>query len=187
MPYITTIDLEKFLGRTLQAKEAAQADVVIGTAGELIDRKSGRSWLGGPVTVTGEIQMATGGRIRLHHAPIASISSLAVRAVGIGTTSYPYVAGTSYELIDAQNGIVLVAAVDGSMVTTTYVTSQSVPSHIKFAAAMIAAGLLLFTTSQRQGIKSMSVPGDYTVTYTSSNEMPDEVMAIIGTRPVRFA
>jgi len=187
MAYITTTDLQTFLQRSLTTAETAQAQTAIDTATALIDRRTGKSWMGGPATVSNEMATVSGGRLFLAHPPVQSVTSVSVRDVAIGATANALIAGTSYELLDAATGELLVAAADGMRATITYVTAQTVPAHIKYAAELIAAGLLLFKPDERSGIKSFSVPGDYSVTYTTSNVIPDEAASLLGRPVVRFA
>lgn len=196
MAYADATSLELYLGRDLTDAEALQATAVCDAATEQIEGYTGKTWQG--TTITGEQHTVYGVTITLSRTPVASISSITLRYPSVGMTPVTLVAGTDYEILNAQTGQVLLASYNldpiinashyrqGSILTVNYTITVVVPASIALAANMLAAYLLLPTggdENQQLGIKSYSVGQELSVTYfdrnASSGSLPDGVKALL--------
>lgn len=164
MAYADATSLALFLQRTLTAAEAASVTAACAAATAFIDNYLGRTWQG--TAVTGEIQVARDGLIRVDRRPISSVTSVTKRGVYLGATSATLTSPTGYEIINAAEGQLLVNAADGEIVTVGYTTS-GVPDDIALAANIIAAGYLVSApaaSGQERGIQKLKA-GSAEITY----------------------
>lgn len=179
--YCSAASLATYLGRALTATETASAAAACAAATDFIDGYVGRTWQS--TTVTGEIQQAKGGMVRLDRRPIVSVSSVTKRGVYLGASSTTLTSPSGYEVINAAEGQLLVNAVDGDMITVSYATS-GVPDDIALAANVLAAGYLISTPAaslQTRGIQKLKA-GSAEITYDpidKSVSVPPAAYAIL--------
>lgn len=186
--YCDAADLATYLGRALTSTEASAASAACAAATDYIDAFTGRSWQSS--TITGEIQTARSGLVRLDHRPVATVTSVTKRGVYLGATSTTLTSPTGYEIINAAEGQLLVNAIDGDLVTVTYTTSGGVPDDIALAANIIAAGYLIAAPAaslQARGIQKLK-SGDDEITFdpiAKDLPIPPTAYALLaGYRPV---
>jgi hypothetical protein len=163
--YASAASLAAYLQRALTAAETASAAAACAAATDYIDGYTQRSWQS--ATVSGEIQVARDGLIRLDRRPIASVTSVAKRAAYLGASSTTLTSPSGYEIINAAEGQLLVNAVDGEIVTVTYTVSGGVPDDIALAANIIAASYLISAPAsslQARGIQKLKA-GSAEITY----------------------
>jgi hypothetical protein len=170
-----------------------------------IDKYTGRSWAI-PSAVVDELHTVTNRYVYLDHRPVTAITSMAVRLASVGAAYTTLTAGTNYELLDATNGIVLLAGggppwgydvvvntteIAGYILKASYTTSTPVPADIEHAATLLVSDWLWTRLhGDRRGVKSSSVStaGDqFSVSY--SNDSPStEVRRILNShRVIAFA
>lgn len=162
--YCSAASLATFLQRALTAAETASAAAACAAATDFIDGYTGRSWQS--TTITGEIQQARGGLIRLDHRPVSSVTTVTKRGVYLGAASTTLTSPTGYEVINAAEGQLLVNAVDGDLITVTYVTS-GVPDDVALAANIIAASYLIAAPAaslKARGVQKLKA-GSAEITY----------------------
>ena len=170
MAYTAAATVAALLGVTLSA---GQQTLVTGTLEPAmrayIDRYTGRSWeVSSPVT--GELHTVTGGVVYLKQRPVTAITAATVRSQHIGGEATALVADSTYELIDAANGVLLVSASDGSLLTVSYTHGgAAVPADIGLAASWLVAAHLsdaLVDSVELKGVKQYSVgQGDLQITF----------------------
>lgn len=172
--YCTPDSLELYLGRALTNAESDSATGACLGATAYIDKVLGRSWQS--ATITGEIQQARDGMIRLDQRPIATVTSVTTRGVYLGASSTVLTSPTGYELINAVEGQLLVNASDGDIVTVSYTVSGGVPADIALAADIIAAAYAVSGSAESgaaRGIQKLKA-GSAEITY----DPIDKAMAI---------
>lgn len=179
--YADASSLSTYLGRALTAAETASATSACAAATDFIDAYTGRTWQS--TTVTGEIQQAKGGMVRLDRRPIVSVTSVTKRGVYLGASATTLTSPTGYEVINAAEGQLLVNAVDGDLITVSYTTS-GVPDDIALAANVLAAGYLISAPAmslQARGIQKLKA-GSAEITYDpldKSLSVPPAAYAIL--------
>jgi hypothetical protein len=191
MAYIDQADLSAYLGRALTDAEAAQADTVIDAACAAIDRYLGRGW--DPGTVEDELHTVQSPTIRLRRAPVAAVTTVRARPAYLGAAWSTLTAGTHYELVDAENGVVFVSSADGTILEFTYTATDTAPAPVVLAAQVLSAAWLTGSAGvhRAQGIRRYSIGGELSVEYadTVGGGLPPEVTRLLAgyRRLVRFA
>ena len=187
--YATATEVEEALGSPFTGDQAAVAARLVEAASDYVDRYTGRSWVA--VTVTGEIQVARHGLVRLDRRPISTVTTVSKRGVYLGATPTTLTSPTGYEIINAAEGQLLVNATDGDIVTVTYATAPTVPDDIKQAVILLALSWLGGTINPSGQTYSKLKAGSVELTYRDNADapVPPSVKAILdGYRPaINFA
>lgn len=202
--YTTAAKVANALGRTFSGGQSTQADLMIEAAESIIDRITGRSWmvaspitdelhvLDGPVGNRSDLLVAriAGGEgapaapVYLDHAPVTAVTAVKARTQGIGSAQTTLTAGTQYELLDAAQGIMMVAQPPGYIVKVSYTHSgPAVPADISHACAVLAGHLMTtYLNPQSATYRRISVgSGDVSVEFRDldSNALPGVVREIL--------
>lgn len=187
---------------------------MIGAAEAIIDRKTGRSWLNaspianelhvldGPLgwrsdVLTPRIVSPPDGSgypsapVFLNNKPVTAVTAVTIRLQSAGASDIALTAGTEFELIDAENGILTVNARPGYMAKVSYTHSgPAVPADISHATAVLAGSLMsAYFNPQSAAYKSISVgSGDVAVSFRDldANALPGIVQEIIDSYRKRF-
>lgn len=158
--YTNTTLVAEELGRTLTSDQTTQAAGLIDEAEAFIDHKTGRAWMV-PSPSTEILTVPDDSVVRLTNRPVTAVSSVSVRAAAIGATSTALVAGTSYELLDAAGGLLLVSGYAGYVATVSYSHATPAPADIRRAATLLVAHWLLpRLLPDLQGVRRLSVGGE---------------------------
>lgn len=169
MPYTTHAKVSAFLGVTLTAgQQSLVTDALEPAVSAYIDRFTGRSW-GGASPVTGEQHTVLGGVVYLKNRPVTAITAATVRTLSIGSEPSALAEG-SYDLVDAANGVLLVSATDGALLSVSYThAATTAPADIQHAATMLVAAQLhdaLLSDPSLRGVKQYAVgSGDLSITF----------------------
>ena len=139
--YCLANDIERYLGVTLTALQASQADSLIEAAERRIDAHTGHAWKVG--TVTGERVVPSGPWVRLKSTPSTGLTSITGRT-HLSSSATTLTAGTDYELLDAAQGLVYLGGTirNYDYLLVTYGTDNSVPADVSAATAMLVAHYL---------------------------------------------
>lgn len=170
--YTTHTKVAALLGVTLTAgQQALVTDDLEPAIRAYVDRYTGRSW-GVSSPVTGEAHTVYGGVVYLKNRPVAAISAATYRSLSIGSDPTTLVVDSTYELLDAANGVVLVAAPDGSLLTVSYThNAATVPADIGLATAWLVAAQMsdvLLSAPELRGLKQYAAgQGDLSLTFDS--------------------
>lgn len=198
--YTTATLVAKELGRDLTAPQLDQCADLIEQAEAWIDHESGRAWMVASPT-TDELITVTGPVVYLGNRPVSAISSVKVRPMAVGGADTTLVAGTDYELVDGQNGILLLSGFLGpggdiiqgtlasnSYLKVSYTSATPVPGDIQRGATLLVAHWMLPRLEpDRQGVDSYSIGGELQVK-VSKADIPDEVLRLIhGHESMAFA
>ncbi len=185
MAYCTAAEVEEALGSPYTGDQETVAARLVEAASDYIDRHTGRSWAA--VTATAEIQIARAGLIRLDRRPIATVTLVTKREAILGAAATTLTSPTGYEIINALEGQLLVDALDGWIVTTSYTTAPLVPDDIKQATIMLSLAWLGGTIDPSSTRLAKLKAGSVELTYRtddSSSSVPPTVKAILdGYRP----
>lgn len=183
--YTDAAKIAAYLGVTLTGAQQNQAGVLADAATAWIDRYVGQSWQDDG-SVTDELHTLTRDRVYLNLRPVVAVSSVKTRAaafVGFGWTT---LSAGQYELLDAQNGVLLIqgwSASSEALVQVTYTHSAtSAPADVQLAASMIAASWLgQALRPNTQGVDSVSVgQNDVSVKFSASrSDVPSEAKSIL--------
>lgn len=161
------------LGRTLTADQQVQADGLIEEAEAYVDRVTGKAWLT-TSPATAEAHRVVGGVVYLDRTPVVAITTVTVRTRSIGSVATTLTAGSTYELIDAVNGLLAVGDYgDDAIVTVTYTHANPlpVPADVRgVTTRMVANRMRGRLDPSMAGVKSVSVgQGDLAVTYREAD------------------
>lgn len=105
--YTTPALVAAQLGVAFTPEQATAVDALIAAAEVAIDRYVGRAWLV-PSPVGPETHRLRGDRLTLVSYPVTAVTVAEARSAAIGAAWRPLVAGTDYELLDSQRGLVSV-------------------------------------------------------------------------------
>lgn len=187
MAYTDATAIAAYLGVTLTSPQQTQAGVVADAATAWIERYTGKSWqIASPVT--DELHQLVGDRVYLNRRPVTAVSAVKTRQDYAGSDPTTLDSG-SYELLDADNGVLLILgwARDGVLALVTYTHSMSEPpDDVALAATMIAASWLAPTLApQTNGLDQISVgQNDVVVRFKKDRgDVPAEARTLL--RPYR--
>lgn len=171
MAYTTHAKIAALLGVTLTAgQQALVTDDLEPAMRAYVDRYTGRSW-GVSSPVTGEAHTVYGGVVYLKNKPVSAISAATYRSLSIGSDPTTLVVDSTYEVLDATNGVVLVAAPDESLVSITYTHGDALPADIGLATAWLVAAQMsdvLLSAPELRGVKTYQVgQGDLRIDFDS--------------------
>lgn len=174
------------MGTDLTAPQLDQCADLIAAAEAEVDRETGRSWLT-TTPVSGELHTVVGGRVvYLDHRPVLAVTTVTVRSLSVGSDLVELEEGIDYELIDAENGILLFAGpgypvdivintehsgYDGYLLEASYTHSLNVidPAIQKITTELVAYWMQRRISASSgvdlSGIKSFDVPDLLSVTY----------------------
>lgn len=185
--YSTNVLVAAEMGRTFTVAQQSQCDGLIEEAEDLIDQITSRAWLS-TSPVTDELHTVEGPVVYLTNKPVTAITSVKVRRMAIGSTDTTLTAGSTYELLDAANGVLSLGNAYREYlvkVTYTFTTPEAVPPLIRRAATMLVAHWMVpRLNTDSYGIKRYSVGQELTVEFKDdgSRGVPDEVMDILTRR-----
>jgi hypothetical protein len=167
--YTTNSAVAAFLGLTLTAGQQSEADTLIGSAEQYIDRETRRGWILPPIT--GERYNLTTPTIYLRSHPITSVQSIVTRTQAIGDAPYTAIAGVDYEVFDLLLGqINFSSGFHGprAVALVSYTPNLPVPADIALCATLIVAETLaraLFPG--RLGVKQADPERGVRIVYTA--------------------
>jgi hypothetical protein len=184
MPKYTTPDeLAKYLGRTFDDNEHMIADLAIEAAEEIIDGKSRiRFKEVGPQTLT--VYAPPSPLVMLPGVgPFSAISIIGYST--FGSTGFPLVAGTHYEIRNAVSGqIWFPNPADFYRLDIVYTPSPAVPSRVKLATNIMAAHWMRpILNDEVPGLANYSVGAEFSIafnTFVQEKGYPPEVDTLIG-------
>ena len=201
--YTTAAAIASYLGRALTAPQLAQAAALVGAVESYIDGTTRRGWLLPPVA--GERYDLFGPEIYLRSAPVASVEALSTRSRRVGDVQTALTAGTDYELVDPDQGLVLLAGglipdfstsdipawttigprrgTPARYATVSYTPNLPVPADIAQAAAQLAAFWLVNQLDPaRYGIARISYGHELTLAFSrmqTDGMIPEDVQATL--------
>lgn len=192
--YTDATKIAAYLGVTLTGAQQTQAGLAAQAASDWIDQYKGRSWQAA-TPVTDELHTMSGDRVFLNNRPVASVTTVKTRSSAFVGFSWTTLDASQYELLDAQNGVLLIQGWSASsdalvQVSYTHTAGANVPSTIAFAATMIAASLLGPTLRPNtSGLESVSVgQGDVQVKFSVDfGAVPQEALSLLGAKGVVIA
>jgi hypothetical protein len=197
--YTTATLVAHELAQTLSAPQLDQCADLIEAAEVEVDRETGRSWLD-TSPVTGELHTVYGPVVYLSHRPVGTVSLVTIRPVSVGSLPQTLTAGSDYELIDATNGIILLAGYayprdvvinteytsrEGFLLTVNYTHTLALDRAIeKITTELVAYWMRRRGVASVSGmtgdIKSFEVPDLLTVEYQagagSGLEVPPDLL-----------
>lgn len=189
--YTTGRRVAAYRGAVLTDAELGRIEPLIMAAEATIDGETGRSWLGG--AIEDEAHPLYGPAIWLDNKPVASIQSVAVRTLGLTSTTV-LVADSTYYVRDLNAGALWVPCWDtADELLVSYTPTASVPADLGLAATMLVAYWLRPAFDGiSTDVKSYQIPGDISVTFRDDavkGGLPDDVRAILARyrSPVVFA
>jgi hypothetical protein len=182
--YADAADVATYLGRDLSDAEVAQVQIAIDAASAFVDSYTGRTWTG--AAIVAELHTVFGPYVYLDRTPVTAISAVTSRTADIGAVPATLAAGSDYELLDAERGLVRHSAADRSILAVSYTVTAIVPDPVKLATTMLAAGWLAVTSDTNRSsadLKRYSVGGELTVEYFDLNAagsgVPAQVAALL--------
>lgn len=224
--YTSVERVEHHTGRTFTDGQRAECSLLLPVAEAWIDGYCRRTW-GTTTPLTGEVHRlsaptwpaGTGAvdvvydlswypplSVRLTVRPVASVSAVSVRTSAPGSVPQPLVAGTQYELLDPDTGLLSVASgYAGWLVLVDYTPAVPVDPRVELAATKLVAAWMRpalegVNASTTGGATSYQV-GDVRVSYGQPQAgsvaatatsgvlgIPDEALApLAGLRRMVFA
>jgi len=178
--YVEVEQIGAYLGATLTTAQQAQAEEMAANASDFIERALGRSWLGysagAAIAVANERHVVRSCRAWLEHAPVAAISSVGVRLLHAGATTYSLTADYQYELLDERVGeVVFSPTYEGQRVEIDYTSTEPTPPIVTQFATELAAGMLALSmagsgaaVAAASGVKRYTLwGGDLSVEYAT--------------------
>lgn len=188
--YTDAAKIANYLGVTLTGAQQTQAGLAAQAASDWIDLFKARSWQGAS-PVADELHTPTGDRVYLNSRPVVAVSAVSTRQRIVGAT-WTLLGTSQYELIDAQNGVLLISgwASPGLDVRVSYTHTTAPPPMIAFAATVIAASLLGPTLRPNtSGLESVAVgQNDVSVKFSVDyGSVPSEALALLGAQGVVIA
>ncbi|HEX5204802.1 MAG TPA: hypothetical protein VFW27_33200 [Actinoplanes sp.] len=194
--YTDATKMAAYLGTTFDAGQQTQAGVMADAATAWIDGYLGQSWQAGS-PVADEMHTLAGNRVYLNHRPVASVSSVKTRAASFVAFDWTTLDSSQYELLDAQNGLLLIegwSASSAALVQVSYTHTAALPADVALAATMIASAWMSshLAGGPVSGIESIGVgQGDIAIKYgsgTNVSDVPKEALTILnGHRVIAIA
>jgi hypothetical protein len=190
--YTDSAKIENYLGVVLSSSAQNQAGVAAQAASDWIDDFKARSWQGAS-PVTDELHTMIGNRVYLAGRPVVAITTVKIRAAAFVAFGWTTLDASQYELLDAQNGVLLIAgwsASSDALVQVTYTHATQPPANVAFAATMIAASLLGPTIRPNtSGLESVAVgQNDVAVKFSVDyGSVPSEALSLLGGKGVVVA
>lgn len=181
--YTNATNIAAYLGVTLSGAQITQAGITAQAASDWIDRFCGQSWQDDG-SVTDELHAPVGDRVYLNNRPVSAVSAVSTRQRIVGS-DWSLLDSSEYELIDTQNGVLLVSgwADPGLDVKASYThTATAAPTPVGLAATMIAASWLGPTLApQTNGVSEISVgQNDVSVVFNAKRgDVPAEAMTLL--------
>ena len=158
--YTSVERVEHHSGRTFDDAQRAECSLLLPVAEAWIDGYTRRTW-GTTTAIAGEphrLEAPTWLRgagavdvvydlsfyppltVRLRTRPVASVEAVSVRTTAVGSTPLALVAGTQYELLDAEQGLLSVANGYGGWVAQVdYTPAVPVDPRVELAATKLCA------------------------------------------------
>ncbi len=187
MAWVTSAEVASFLGKTFTVPQTAQATLLIEAAEAKIEEHTGRLY-GTTSPVTAEDHWYLDGPLLwLNNRPVTAITAMTRRDGISDTTPTELVAGTDYELQDALTGRVYIPGWSaGDRYRISYTLPSTVPANVLLATKMLVGFWMRpLLEGVNSGVSSLSVAGDYSVTYqavVAERGMPSEVLALLQRR-----
>lgn len=188
--YCTVADVSAYLGTyangqtTLNADHRQYAQTLITVAETYIDHVTRRSWNVG--SINAERYNLVTSVVYLRYHPVTSVDLVQTRTTAVGDTLYTCIAGTDYELFDANLGQVnFQSGYHGynSIALISYTPNLPVPTDISRACAMIAGNsMYLHLNPDRWGIIKAEFGQGAMVEYVDPNatlHITPEAQAIV--------
>jgi hypothetical protein len=182
--YTTVQRVVDRVGSELTAAQVALIPDLIEEAEALFDREAGRVWLvASPAT---ERHPAYGALVYLRRYPVLTVTSVTARHPSVGSEIQTLVAAESYELLDADHGVLRLSnGYHGYDLTIAYTHANpsALPADVRHHATELVAHWMTRRLAGGAGaVKSASVD-DVTVTFAegsaSDAEIPEGVGAFL--------
>lgn len=176
--YCVYADVASFLGVTLTSGQQTRATDLIASTTIDVDNETNRGWLVG-VQTSERHERSRYWRQDLYvrYAPIVSVQAITGRGY-LGDVETALVAGTDFELVDAEAGLLrLLYPSSWERVLVSYTPVDTVPLPIRDATAeWVAAKMLPSLRPDTYGIESYSLP-DLSVRFskTVTESIPQNV------------
>lgn len=207
--YCTSGDVAAYLGRALDSAQTPRAAALVAIAETYIDRVTRRGWLLPPIV--GERHEVLAAEIYLLRAPVASVQAVRLRSRRVGDVATTLVAGSDYELLDADQGLLQLAGgfaadyegaglpawtsvgprsgIPSTYVAVDYTPDLPVPGDIALAAAQLVAHWLdLQLDPSRFGVAAVQFGAEVRITYDKAHVdrvVPQEIAdTLLGYREV---
>jgi hypothetical protein len=176
--YTTKALVAAELGVTFSGAQDGQCDGLIEEVEDFIDHETGRSWIvASPVTEV--LTVPDSGVLYLTNRPVTAITSVSVRSASIGAAASLLVAGTTYELLSAAEGVLLVSTEPDYVATVIYTHTNAaavLPGDIQRAATLLVAAWMArrVLSPGTAGLDSLSLgSGEIALKFSK----PDDVIA----------
>jgi hypothetical protein len=193
--YTTVALVQATLAQSLTAPQLDRCAALIEAAEHEVDRETGKMWLT-TSPVSGELHTVNGPVVYLEHRPVATVTSVQIRPASVGQTQATLSAGTDYELIDAENGILLLSGYayprdiiinteytdqNGFLLTVSYTHTLVLdPAIQKITTDLVATWMTGTLGSDLASVQSFEVPDLVSVTYrddaASSLSVPPDIL-----------
>lgn len=190
--YTSALLVVQELGEDLTAPQLDQAADLIAAAESVVDRETGRAWVATSPT-TDELHVVDSAFVYLKNRPVTAVTSVKARRGYVGSPDVTLIAGTDYELMSAERGLLNVAyggsirgdvvrndsaGYGGHLLKITYTHATPVDSEIqKITTELVAAWMRRrMGGADTAGLKSYRLP-DLSVEYQDDASSGDEVPA----------
>jgi hypothetical protein len=187
--YTDSAKISAYLGVTLTGAQQNQAGIAAQAASDWCDRYLARSWQDAS-PIAGEVHSILDDRVYLNARPVVAITSVSTRSPIYAGGSWTSLAVGQYELLNAENGVLLIQGWGPGLAQVAYTHATLPPSNVAFAATMIAASLLGPTIRPNtSGLESIAVgQNDVSVKFSVDyGSVPSEALSLLGARGVVIA
>lgn len=165
MEYLTSTDVQIFIGKTLSTADTAKLGIIIPGLSAAIEAFCHRSWISGNETNIVELFIGPKTIVYPKNAPISSVVSLKIN--DIASTDFV----TRKQWIE-------VSLSESDEAELTYRSSASFPSDLKLALVQWAANFLSDSSSPNGRAVKRVQTGPVSVEYVSVTDIPEFVSSI---------
>jgi hypothetical protein len=187
--YTTADDVASLLSRSLSPAQEAVVDRVIDAAEVWVDQTTGKVY-GVNAAATQRFFRNAGPLLRLKNVPLVSIQGVWTRTSF--TSAEAALDPTSYEIQDADLGLVYVSTLEGNsesypIVRVAYTAGNPVPPNIKLGTEYLCLHWLRpLLQDELPGVANFSLGGEESISYSQLVQdfgVPSEVYAMLGVSP----
>lgn len=183
-PYATFADVASYLGVTLSAGQETECTTLLTAAQAEVERRCRQAWNLDPIL--DERYWLKQDWLNLLSNPVTSVQAIRIRTPRPGDTWLTLNAGSDYELIDTNEGLVSFAyGYHGRhvMAGVDYTPNRPVPSDVALATVLIgAASIYRSLNSDRLGITKAQLESAVQIAYTEEGialSIPPRALEII--------
>lgn len=175
------------LGVTLTSAQNTQCDGLIAEAEDWIDQESGRVWISASPITAEVVTVPTDGVVYLRNRPVTAISAVTVRPPLINSTVTTLVDDSTFELMQAAEGILVISsAYAGYLATISYTHTNNagaLPGSIQRAATLLVAHWMEPRLHpERSGLDSLSINAGELSLKMAKRDIPAEVLRLVHQR-----